>query len=69
MKTLKRCALIFVFGVASTQLTACVVEPVHPRPYVQPYYSSPGPNFGWREHPREGWGWYHPDRGWHRGWM
>ena len=36
--------------------------------YVAPTYVSPGPGYVWEYHARYGWGWHHPQRGWHRGW-
>jgi hypothetical protein len=36
--------------------------------YVEPAYASPGPGWAWEAHPSYGYGWHHPDRGWHRGW-
>lgn len=33
-----------------------------------PTYVSPGVGFLWLRHPRHGYGWHHPHRGWHRGW-
>lgn len=36
--------------------------------YVQPTYAVPAVGFVWAYHPRFGWGWRHPQHGWHRGW-
>ena len=36
--------------------------------YVEPNYASPGPGYAWEYHARHGWGWRHPQRGWHHGW-
>lgn len=36
--------------------------------YVAPTYPAPAVGFVWEFHPRLGWGWRHPQRGWHRGW-
>lgn len=36
--------------------------------YVAPAYPAPAIGFIWEYHPRYGWGWRHPNRGWHRGW-
>ena len=36
--------------------------------YVAPAYPAPAVGFVWEFHPRFGWGWRHPQRGWHRGW-
>jgi hypothetical protein len=57
--------------------SACIVTPVGYRSggppdgsaaYVEPGYASPGEGWMWQVHPSYGWGWHHPDRGWHRGW-
>ncbi|MFO1263707.1 MAG: hypothetical protein U1E84_10285 [Rhodoferax sp.] len=64
---------------AAAALSGCVVAPVSPPPhaayvappgvvYVAPTYAVPGPGYAWRYHGSYGWGWYHADRGWHRGW-
>lgn len=49
-----------------------VVEPAYVPPpgvvYVAPTYAMPGPGYAWRYHPRYGWGWFHAQSGWHRGW-
>jgi hypothetical protein len=68
----------FVMIVASTVLAAtsgCVVAPGPPAyvdgsatVYLAPTYASPGPGWIWVRHPRYGWGWRHPEHGWHRGW-
>ncbi len=48
------------------------VEPAYAAPpgvvYVQPTYASPGPGYVWAYHAHYGWGWRHPQYGWHRGW-
>ncbi len=59
-------------------LTGCVTEPVVGVPvapvipagvtYVAPTYVRPGPGYLWSYHVDYGWGWHHPNRGWHRGW-
>ena len=36
--------------------------------YVAPNYALPASGFAWRYNARYGWGWHHPQRGWHRGW-
>lgn len=36
--------------------------------YVAPTYPAPSMGFIWEFHPRHGWGWRHPQQGWHRGW-
>lgn len=65
MKTILK---MIVVGVLCSIVVGCAVEPIYPRPYHAPSYSSPGPGWEWSLHPREGWGWYHPIHGWHRGW-
>ena len=65
-----------LIGVATLAVTAgCMVVPAHPgyggasaSIYVAPTYASPGPGWAWEQHNTEGWGWRHPDHGWHRGW-
>jgi len=48
------------------------VEPAYVAPpgvvYVQPTYAAPGPGYVWEYHAHYGWGWRHPQYGWHRGW-
>lgn len=36
--------------------------------YAAPTYPAPAVGFIWEFHPRYGWGWRHPQHGWHRGW-
>ena len=36
--------------------------------YVGPTYAIPGPGYVWAYHANFGWGWHHPQYGWHRGW-
>jgi hypothetical protein len=46
-------------------------QPITPPPtvvYVQPAYVAPAIGFRWAFHPRFGWGYYHQQRGWARGW-
>lgn len=78
--SIRRVAIPALAAVAlSSTLTACVVAPVGPGPYaysapapatvyVAPTYVSPGVGWVWAYHPRYGWGYHHPSRGWHRGW-
>lgn len=62
-------------------LGGCVVQPAVVRPaytvgdgpppgvvYVAPTYAMPAPGYVWLYHPSYGWGWHHPQHGWHRGW-
>ena len=44
------------------------VAPAPAPVYVAPAYVSPGVGWVWIQYPRYGWGWHHPDHGWHRGW-
>ena len=68
--------LIGLFGaVTVAALSGCVVVPpravvVAPSAgvYVAPTYASPGVGWAWEFHPQFGWGWHHPEHGWHRGW-
>ena len=68
-------------AVLAAALSGCVIAPpvVHPvnRPayitppgvvYIAPTYVLPAPGYVWQYHPNYGWGWRHPDNGWHRGW-
>ena len=59
---------VCLIAISFSLLSACAIEPAYRGPYVHPAYVSPGPEWSWRAHPYEGWGWYHPDHGWHRGW-
>jgi hypothetical protein len=77
---MKKLTLIVAFAiVAATSLSACIVAPVTPSGttvapvapppgtvYVAPPYPAPAVGFMWLWHPEIGWGWYHPQRGWHR---
>ena len=58
-------------------LGGCVVAPVGPPPgygpppgvaYIAPTYAVPGPGYVWAYHQNYGWGYRHPQYGWHRGW-
>lgn len=80
MKFLTRTGL--ATACAAAALAGCVVAPVGVDPafggqpyatppgvvYVAPTYALPGPGYAWRYHGRFGWGWRHPNNGWHRGW-
>jgi hypothetical protein len=67
-------ALVGVAALASA--SGCIVAPLEPRPiavgpprvYMAPTYASPGVGWAWDSHPTYGYGWRHPDHGWHRGW-
>ena len=64
--------------VALAMTSGCVVAPLEPRPapmvvqpgpvYVAPTYVSPGMGWLWEFHSHYGWGWHHPQYGWHQGW-
>ena len=71
---MKTAALVFA-ALAATSLSGCVVAPVRPAyvapagvVYVGPTYALPGPGYVWAYHAGYGWGWHHPQYGWHRGW-
>lgn len=59
-------------AVLALSLGGCVVaEPPHSPygvAYVAPTYAIPAPGYAWRYHATQGWGWWHPRYGWHRGW-
>jgi hypothetical protein len=50
-----------------------VVRPAHYAPpgvvYQAPTYAIPAPGYSWSYHASYGWGWHHPQYGWHRGWQ
>ncbi len=73
---------LVIAGVALASMSGCIVAPargygggggeyVAPAGvvYVAPTYASPGAGWAWQYHPRYGWGWHHPEHGWHRGWQ
>lgn len=72
--------VVVLASVAMAALSGCIVVPARgPAPreayvappgvvYVAPVYASPGPGWGWEYHATYGWGWHHPQYGWHRGW-
>lgn len=69
--------ILAVFPVLAllTTFAGCVVAPARPAyiappgvVYVAPTYASPGPGYVWAHHARYGWGWRHPQSGWHQGW-
>jgi len=62
-------------AILATAMSGCVVVPArggYAAPagvaYVAPLYASPGPGWEWQYHAQYGWGWHHPQYGWHRGW-
>lgn len=67
-------AVVAVSGCVVTppSVRPAYVEPAYAAPpgvvYVQPAYASPGPGYVWEYHAHYGWGWRHPQYGWHRGW-
>lgn len=67
--------LLIPAAAAAFVLSGCVVEPVRPAytappgvVYVAPTEVAPAPGYVWAYHQRYGWGWHHPQYGWHRGW-
>ena len=79
--TMRKTLLLIAGTTAAIVLSGCVVAPApgyrygadgYSAPagvvYVAPDYAAPGPGWGWRYHAQYGWGWYHPEHGWHRGW-
>jgi hypothetical protein len=72
---LVRLASLASLACTATLLSACIVAPIGPRygapagvVVVGPTYAVPGPGYAWNYHPHYGWGWHHPEYGWHRGW-
>lgn len=62
-------------ALVAASLCGCVVAPVRPAyiapagvVYVAPTYATPGAGYVWAHHANFGWGWHHPQYGWHRGW-
>lgn len=61
-------SLIAALAALTFSLSGCAVygpppgEPV----YIAPAYPMPAPGYVWIYGPGYGWGWRHPDRGWHR---
>ncbi|HXE21720.1 MAG TPA: hypothetical protein VN617_05235 [Rhodoferax sp.] len=69
--SLSACVVAPVGYGAPGYVAPAYVEPVAPPVgvvVIGPTYASPGPDWAWRYHPRYGWGWFNPHRGWHRGW-
>jgi hypothetical protein len=71
MKITSCAAIVLV----AASLSGCIVAPVRPAyeapsgvVYVAPTYVSPGHGYVWAYHANFGWGWHHPQYGWHRGW-
>jgi hypothetical protein len=72
---MKKFLVLTLAGTVLAAASGCVVTP--PRVaiaapsaavYVAPTYASPGVGWVWEFHPQFGWGWHHPQYGWHRGW-
>ncbi len=66
---MKKALWVIFGGVILAAASGCVVAP-YPGSgpaYVDPYYPSPGVNWVWEFSPNIGWGWHHPEHGWHRG--
>jgi hypothetical protein len=74
---MKIVAILPAVLLAAVALSGCIVAPARSGyggapagvVYVEPNYASPGPGYAWEYHPRFGWGWHHPQQGWHRGWQ
>lgn len=75
-KLINIAGLLSAAGVA-VALSGCIVTPPSVRPayvappgvvYVAPVEVAPGPGYAWEYHSHYGWGWHHPQYGWHRGW-
>jgi hypothetical protein len=72
---MKRIAILPAVILAAS-FSGCVIAPARPAyvasagvTYVEPSYPSPGAGYVWERHPRYGWGWHHPERGWDKGWQ
>jgi len=69
-------AAAVVVAVSGCVVTPPSVRPVYAAPvapppgvvYVEPTYAAPAPGYVWAYHAHYGWGWHHPQYGWHRGW-
>jgi hypothetical protein len=63
-------AAMFVVGVGGCVVAGPPPDVVVPPGvvYSAPSYPIPAPGYAWAYHPNYGWGWRHPDHGWHRGW-
>ncbi len=66
---------VILVSLLAISASGCVIVPArqgYARPpgvvFVEPGYASPGDGYRWEHHSQYGWGWNHPDRGWHRGW-
>jgi hypothetical protein len=73
--SMNRTVLSLAAALTLLATSGCIVAPerrggvvVEPAVVIAPTYDSPGPGYLWRAHPVYGWGWYHPELGWHRGW-
>ena len=71
---MKKLLLATLGAIVLVVTSGCVVAPVGPPravvvvPAPEPYYASPGAGYVWAPHPDYGYGWHHPNNGWHRGW-
>ena len=79
---MKNVLALVIAGTALAAMSGCIVAPARPYyggggggyvapagvVYVAPDYASPGPGYAWEYHAQYGWGWRHPQYGWHRGW-
>lgn len=71
---MKKTIFALLIPATAIALTGCVVTPMDaysvntPSYEARPDYPSPGAGWMWMQNPHRGWGWHHPNRGWHRGW-
>jgi len=76
-------SLLIPATLVAIAMTGCVVAPARPVyvaspgvayvappgvAYIAPTYAIPGPGYVWAYHAHYGWGWHHPQYGWHKGW-
>jgi hypothetical protein len=78
--TVKTTPLLLLAATLGLSLGGCIVAPMRPAyvngpydapagvAYIGPTYEIPGPGYVWAYHAQFGWGWRHPNHGWHRGW-
>lgn len=69
--SIQKACFILAGGAIVAAFSGCIVAPVAPRHqpvYVAPAYPTPGVGWVWEYHPNFGWGWHHPEYGWHKGW-
>ena len=83
LSTIMKLSFLLPVALVAATLGGCVVAPMQPAyvapmqpaygpppgvAYVGPTYAIPGPGYVWAYHAHYGWGWRHPQYGWHRGW-